>query len=243
MIRVNGYRAATAMFGLLGLLLAGAAQAGTQRPEDLGVIPTPQEVAWSNDSLRVDEATKILLPATRHRRREIRRRVICKSVSAADGVEAPDRAKTPAAATAPKLIAIGNPKTDPRVARVDEGLRSGTDRGDGQRRLRARHRRRRHRDRRRKRPRPALRHRDPAADVGLSRSSAPLPAVRVRDWPKMAMRGVHDEFSYGQVSTMDNFKDMIRFLADYKMNTLIFYFEDTFRFKRLSQRSATAAAP
>ena len=31
---------------------------------------------------------------------------------------------------------------------------------------------------------------------------------------------------------MANFKDMIRFLADYKMNTLIFYFEDTFRFKK-----------
>ena len=60
----------------------------------------------------------------------------------------------------------------------------------------------------------------------------PLPAVRVRDWPKMTLRGIHDEFSYGQVSTMDNFKDMIRFLADFKMNTLIFYFEDTFRFKR-----------
>ena len=60
----------------------------------------------------------------------------------------------------------------------------------------------------------------------------PLPAVRVRDWPKMAMRGVHDEFSYGQVSTMENFKDMIRFLADFKMNTLIYYFEDTFRFER-----------
>jgi hypothetical protein len=62
--------------------------------------------------------------------------------------------------------------------------------------------------------------------------TTPLPAVRVRDWPKMAMRGVHDEFSYGQVSTMENFKDMIRFLSDFKMNTLIFYFEDTFRFAR-----------
>jgi hypothetical protein len=56
--------------------------------------------------------------------------------------------------------------------------------------------------------------------------------VRVRDWPKMAMRGIHDEISYGQVSTMENFKDMIRFLADFKMNTMIIYFEDTFRFKR-----------
>ena len=63
-------------------------------------------------------------------------------------------------------------------------------------------------------------------------AGVPLPAVKVRDWPKMAMRGVHDEFSYGQVSTMENFKDMIRFLADYKMNTLIYYFEDTFRFQR-----------
>ena len=31
----------------------------------------------------------------------------------------------------------------------------------------------------------------------------------VRDWPKMTLRDIDDEISYGEVSTMDNFKDMI----------------------------------
>ena len=56
------------------------------------------------------------------------------------------------------------------------------------------------------------------------------------------MRGIHDEFSYGQVSTMDNFKDIIRFLAVYKMNTLFIYFEDTFS-SRSTRPSASVAAP
>ena len=59
-----------------------------------------------------------------------------------------------------------------------------------------------------------------------------LPAVAIQDWPYMKMRGIQDEFSYGQVSTMENFKDIIRFLAEYKMNTQFYYFEDTFKFKK-----------
>jgi hypothetical protein len=58
-----------------------------------------------------------------------------------------------------------------------------------------------------------------------------LPGLAIHDWPFMKMRGIQDEFSYGQVSTMQNFKDVIRFLAEYKMNTEFYYFEDTFRFK------------
>src|SRR5690606_22085832 len=60
------------------------------------------------------------------------------------------------------------------------------------------------------------------------------PGIRTHDWPAMKLRGVHDEFSYGQVSTMQNFKDMIRFLAEFKMNTLIYYYEDTIVFKTYS---------
>jgi hexosaminidase len=59
-----------------------------------------------------------------------------------------------------------------------------------------------------------------------------IPAVVIHDWPYMKMRGIQDEFSYGQVSTMENFKDIIRFLAEYKMNTDFYYFEDTFKFKK-----------
>ena len=139
-------------------------------------------------------------------------------------------ATKPAAATAPKLIAIGNPQSDPRVAELmkayglelseamakegyvlgigDKGIVIGADSARG-----------------------LLYGTATLRQMLLVRDrAAPLPAVRLRDWPKMAMRGIHDEFSYGQVSTMENFKDMIRFLSDFKMNTLIFYFEDTFRF-------------
>ncbi len=61
---------------------------------------------------------------------------------------------------------------------------------------------------------------------------SPLPGVRIHDWPQMKMRGIQDETSYGQVSTMQNFKDLVQFLARYKMNTMFVYLEDTFRFRR-----------
>ena len=55
-------RFATGSLAIGCLLVVGLVQAGTQRPEDLGVIPTPQNVTWTNESLVVDEATKIILP-------------------------------------------------------------------------------------------------------------------------------------------------------------------------------------
>ncbi len=138
----------------------------------------------------------------------------------------------PATVTAPKLIAMGNPKTDPRVAELmkaygleltDAMAKEGYVLGIGSKGIVIGA----------ESARGLLYGTATLRQMLVCRGrSAPLPAVRVRDWPKMAMRGVHDEFSYGQVSTMENFKDMIRFLADFKMNTLIFYFEDTFRFAR-----------
>ena len=64
MIRRNAYWLLTAASGFLVLLDAGSARAVAPRPEDLGVIPTPQLVTWTNESLRVNEGTKILLPDT-----------------------------------------------------------------------------------------------------------------------------------------------------------------------------------
>lgn len=57
-----------------------------------------------------------------------------------------------------------------------------------------------------------------------------LPCVRVVDWPAMSIRGVHDENSYGQVSTTADFKKIIRFLSRHKMNSYILYIEDLYRF-------------
>ena len=59
-----------------------------------------------------------------------------------------------------------------------------------------------------------------------------LPAVRISDWPAMAFRGISDDISRGQVSTLEHFKKIIRFMARYKMNTYMPYLEDMFRFKK-----------
>ncbi len=56
-----------------------------------------------------------------------------------------------------------------------------------------------------------------------------LPGVAIHDWPEFQIRAIQDCISYGQVSTMENFKDIIRFLAEYKMNTLFLYIEDLYR--------------
>ncbi len=220
---------------MLALLVVGSARAEDKRPEDLGVIPTPQEVTWikasPNDSLRVDETTKILLPAAPTDGAKFAASNLQERLRQQTGLNL-QITQDAAAVKAPKLIAIGNPKTDPRVAELmkDYGLelteamaKEGYVLGIGSEGVVI----------------GAESARGLLYGTATLRQmlvyggkSAALPAVRVRDWPKMAMRGIHDEFSYGQVSTMENFKDMIRFLSDCKMNTLIFYFEDTFRFKR-----------
>ncbi len=77
MTHANAGRLAMGRLAALILLVVGSARAGTERPEDLGVIPTPQEVTWikesTNESLRVDEATKILLDRHADGRRKVRR--------------------------------------------------------------------------------------------------------------------------------------------------------------------------
>jgi hypothetical protein len=209
----------------------GSARAAAERPEDLGVIPTPQEVTWTGESLRVDDTTKILLPEKPADAAKFAAANLQERLRQQTGLHL-QITQDPVAVKAPQLIAIGNPKTDPRVAELmkaygleltepmaTEGYVLGIGKDGivigaaGARGL--------------------LYGATTLRQMLLARGRGePLPAVRVRDWPKMAMRGIHDEFSYGQVSTMENFKDVIRFLAEFKMNTLIFYFEDTFRFQR-----------
>jgi hexosaminidase len=231
MTRADLCRIATGLLGTWALLLVGPARAGTGRPEDLGVIPTPQEVTWTKESLRVDEATKILLPRTPTEGAQFAASNLQERVGQQTGLVL-SVTQDPAAVKAPKVIVLGNPKTDSRVAALmkayrleltepmakegyvlgigAEGIVIGAESARG-----------------------LLYGTTTLRQMLVYRGrNVSLPAVRVRDWPKMSMRGVHDEFSYGQISTMENFKDMIRFLAEFKMNTLIFYFEDTFRFKR-----------
>jgi hypothetical protein len=63
------------------------------------------------------------------------------------------------------------------------------------------------------------------------RRSTTVPGVFIRDWPLLKIRGITDDLSRGQVSTMDNFKKIIRCLARYKLNVYSPYIEDIFCFK------------
>lgn len=58
-----------------------------------------------------------------------------------------------------------------------------------------------------------------------------VPALSIHDWPLQKMRGITDDLSRGQVSTIANFKKIIRFLARYKLNVYSPYIEDIFAFK------------
>ncbi len=53
-----------------------------------------------------------------------------------------------------------------------------------------------------------------------------VPAVEVVDRPLQKLRGITDDVSRGQVSTMDDFRRIIRLLARYKMNVYAPYLED-----------------
>ena len=58
-----------------------------------------------------------------------------------------------------------------------------------------------------------------------------IPAMVITDWPSMEFRGISDDISRGQVSTLENFKRIIDFLARYKMNIYMPYLEDMIEFE------------
>jgi hypothetical protein len=60
-----------------------------------------------------------------------------------------------------------------------------------------------------------------------SGSSAVLERARVRDWPAMRYRGLHDDLSRGPVPTLDFQKKQIRTFAAYKINVYSPYFEQS----------------
>lgn len=57
-----------------------------------------------------------------------------------------------------------------------------------------------------------------------------FPELTIADYPSMKMRGISDDISRGQISTMENFKKIIRFLAMNKMNVYMPYVENLFEF-------------
>ncbi|HKI45423.1 MAG TPA: family 20 glycosylhydrolase [Balneolales bacterium] len=61
--------------------------------------------------------------------------------------------------------------------------------------------------------------------------SGNLRNISISDYPAMKFRGLSDDMSRGQVSTEDNIKRIIRFMALYKMNTYMPYIEDLIHFR------------
>ena len=57
-----------------------------------------------------------------------------------------------------------------------------------------------------------------------------LPCLKIKDWPSLKWRGISDDISRGQVSTVSDFKTIIRELAFYKKNLYQPYIEDMFTF-------------
>ena len=68
--------------------------------------------------------------------------------------------------------------------------------------------------------------------LAIQKKSLVIPGVSIRDWPQQKMRGITDDLSRGQVSTMENFKKIIRFLSRHKLNVYSPYIEDIFVFKK-----------
>ena len=74
--------------------------------------------------------------------------------------------------------------------------------------------------------------------VDGSGQSAKLNRVRIRDWPALRYRGLHDDLSRGPVPTLEFQKKQIRTFAEYKINVYSPYFEQT-----LTYASNPLAAP
>ncbi len=218
-------------YPLLAVLsvIAGLQELAAATP-DLMVVPQPRRIEWRTGSFRVEDHTHILLSqrATAEERFAVAemRMFLRERIDLKLHIEG-----MPESATVSPGILIGNPERDPAVANrmadlglsisapmVDEGYVLGVD-SDGivigartsegilygtmtLRQMLAAH-----------------------AENGI------LPGVSIHDWPEFQIRGTQDCISYGQVSTMENFKDIIRFLAEYKMNTMFLYIEDMFQFE------------
>ena len=56
--------------------------------------------------------------------------------------------------------------------------------------------------------------------------------LEIVDKPTMPLRGISDDISRGQVSTLQNFKDIIRRMSYVKCNVYMPYMEDTFEYKK-----------
>ena len=57
---------------------------------------------------------------------------------------------------------------------------------------------------------------------------AEVPGVRIRDWPALTYRGTQVDLSRGPAPKLDTLKRIVRSIAEFKMNQLNLYMEDSF---------------
>jgi hypothetical protein len=74
------------------------------------------------------------------------------------------------------------------------------------------------------------------------RAGAVAPAVKIVDWPALRWRGVSIDLSRGAIPTLAAFKRDLDMLAELKVNTLMLYFENTFRYAAYPVFSAPGGA-
>lgn len=59
-----------------------------------------------------------------------------------------------------------------------------------------------------------------------------VPALTIRDWPSYPLRGFQYDIARGQTVDLDYCKRMIREAARYKMNCVMYYMEDDYKFEK-----------
>ena len=70
------------------------------------------------------------------------------------------------------------------------------------------------------------------AIASVEEGDVSIPRCHIEDWPDFNLRGLQDDPARGQVSTVENFKRVIRELSRLKYNVLTFHTEDLMRFDR-----------